>query len=219
MNEANRLQRVIGVRSLTDSTYAIKLAWDSAVKIQAGQRVALGLPDSDERRWYSVYSCCKGGEAEFLVREVENGNVSRQLRACQPGDQLVVGGVEGHFVIDPESIRTTTYLFIATGTGVAPFHAFVQAYPDLNYILLHGVRYLRERYDMQDYPPERYVACVSREEGGDFYGRVTDYLKQMDVPPTHKVYLCGNQRMIYDVYYALVSRDHPENAFATEVYF
>ncbi|MFW6362473.1 MAG: FAD-binding oxidoreductase [Spirochaeta sp.] len=218
MNQTKHLQSVITVQELTATTYILRLEWHGD-PIVPGQRMALGIPGLDERRWYSVYACPHPHEVQFLIREVQGGLLSSTFRNLRPGDRLEVLGPVGHFLIDPKTINETTYLFIATGTGIAPFHAFVQAYPDLNYLLLHGVRYLSERYEMQDYHEERYIACVSGEPGGDFHGRVTDYIDQMDIPPTHKVYLCGNQQMIYQVYYHLISRDHPRDGFATEVYF
>lgn len=159
MKQTRQLFTVLGVRDLTDSTYVLRLQW-SGPEIIPGQRMALGIPGLDERRWYSVYSRPNPHEVEFLIREVPGGLLSRAFRRSQPGDNLEVIGPKGHFVIDPATLDSTTYLFIATGTGVAPFHAFVQAYPDLNYILLHGVRYMEERYDMQDYHAERYIACA-----------------------------------------------------------
>lgn len=218
MMQTKQICQVVDVRDVTESTYILRLHWNGK-PVQPGQRIALGIPGIEERRWYSVYGCPHPGEVELLIREVPEGLLSRTFRSCHPGDTLSLHGPAGHFVIDPATIDSTTYVFIATGTGIAPFHAFIQAYSNLNYILLHGVRYLRERYGMEDYHSERYVACVSREPGGDYNGRVTDYIQQLDVPPAHKVYLCGNQQMIYQVYYGLLARDHPKNHVATEVYF
>ncbi|GAB6090207.1 FAD-binding oxidoreductase [Spirochaeta dissipatitropha] len=218
MKQTQQLHRVAGIRQLTDSSYVLRMEWKGG-QVNPGQRFAIGIPGIGEKRWYSVYSRPNCEEVEFLIREVQDGLLSRAFRKARIGDLLEIQGPAGHFTIDPGTIDETTYLFIATGTGIAPFHAFVQAYPDLNYILLHGVRYLDERYEFQDYHPERYVACVSRQKGGDYYGRVTDYIHELDVPPTHKVYLCGNQQMIYQVYYELLSREHPREGFHTEVYF
>jgi len=43
-----------------------------------------------------------------------------------------------------------------------------------------------------------FVACVSREPGGDFHARVADYLRQHPVDPATLCYLCGSSDMIYE---------------------
>ena len=68
-------------------------------------------------------------------------------------------------------------------------------------------------------PEDRYKLCTSRDQQGDFNGRVTDYLKQKSLDSDTLVYLCGNCDMIYDVYDLLTSRGFPSGNIKTEVYF
>jgi ferredoxin--NADP+ reductase/benzoate/toluate 1,2-dioxygenase reductase subunit len=95
----------------------------------------------------------------------------------------------------------------------------VGSYPELNYRLLHGVRYGSELYDRKIFDPRRFVACVSREPGGDFHGRVTDYLRQHPVDPAARCYLCGNSDMIYEAIDILRGYGVPSAHLFAEVYF
>jgi len=89
----------------------------------------------------------------------------------------------------------------------------------LNYTLIHGVKYMEEAYDSQDYAPDRYLLCTSREGSGNFQGRVTDFL-QINNPDTDAdYYLCGNSSMIHDVYDLLKDKNVDAGRIHAEVYF
>ncbi len=111
------------------------------------------------------------------------------------------------------------YLFIATGVGIAPFHGFVRSHPDLDYRLIHGVRFRRERYEHDHYAPGRYLSCLSREDGGDFQGRVTAYLRQAELPPGVICYICGNSAMVWETFEILRERGVDGDRLFTEVFF
>jgi len=109
-------------------------------------------------------------------------------------------------------------MFIATGTGISPFHSFVTSYPGINYTILHGIRETDEAYEKEDYDPKRYVPCVSKGNTNKYNGRVTDFLRTTGWTDM-LYYLCGNNNMIYDVCRILKNKGvHPERIF-TEVYF
>ena len=110
-------------------------------------------------------------------------------------------------------------VFIASGTGIAPFHSFVNSYPDLDYQLLHGVRYAEEAYDSDIYGRERYTLCTSRDEKGDYQGRITEYLENHPVDKDADYYLCGNSNMIHDVYDILREQGVETGRIHAEVYF
>ena len=70
-------------------------------------------------------------------------------------------GPFGFFSLD-EDYATKKYLFVATGTGIAPFHSIALSHPGLDYKIVHGIRYGAEAYERNAYPANRYVACASR---------------------------------------------------------
>lgn len=184
---------------------------------EPGQYLRIGIAGDPEVRDYSIYSGASDDFLEVLVRRVEDGLVSRQLSELQPGERLSVEGPYGHFCLTDFSPETPL-LFVASGTGISPFRSFVRSAPSLNYRLLHGIRYCEESYDAPVYG-DRYWSCVSRESGGHYQGRVTEYLKAVEVDPQTEVFLCGNCDMIYDAFDLLQEKGVAASQLHTEVYF
>lgn len=210
--------KVLKVRHLTDSTFVLRVE-RKGFEFIPGQCVNLGLPKEAINREYSTYSGIDGKYLEFLIKAVPNGALSPKLARLKPGDEITIDGAYGLFTIANPEDTTKKYLFIGTGTGIAPFHSFSLSYPKLNYTILHGVSYKNELYDAKDYPKKRYVACVSRESGGDFQGRVTGYLRKNPVDPETICYLCGNSEMINEVYDILREQGVGGTNIITEVFF
>ncbi len=210
--------RIENIRNLTESTYVVRMN-RKGMQFTAGQNINVGIEGDVEKRDYSIYSSEKDNWLEILVKEVDNGMVSKQLKKLNPGDGLDVDGPFGFFTIKKEYLFTKKFLFIASGTGIAPFHSIAKTYPAINYKLIHGIRYAHETYEKEEYPADRYVSCVSKENTGDFYGRVTEYLKQNPVDKNTLCYLCGNVNMIYDAFDILKEQGVPSANLYAEVYF
>ncbi len=209
------------IRWLTETTFAVGLE-DDGLRFEPGQYVNVGMVDDIEMREYSIYTAPEDDVLEILVRRVDQGLVSRKLGALCAGAKLRVEGPFGFFTI-PQEERESSHLFVSTGTGIAPFRSFVRAYPELDYTIIQGVRYRRELYDWDEYRADRRVACVSREAGGDFRGRTTDYLRHHAqhhrIGPDTRCYLCGNCDMIYESYDILRGFGVASDAIHAEVYF
>ncbi|HKJ86368.1 MAG TPA: FAD-binding oxidoreductase [Spirochaetia bacterium] len=225
--------RVHEVRELTSTTYVLRFD-RNGMEFAPGQYVSVGLKGDINMREYSIYSPVEADYLEILVREVDEGYVSRLLRGLRPGDELEVDGPFGFFLID-EKARGRRFLFIATGTGISPFHCLTGSYPDLDYELVHGVRTGEERYEHAWYDRSRVTSCLSRDpdevaragscdDGAPEHakvvaGRVTEYLRDHPVDPDTLCYLCGNCDMIYEAFDILKSHGvAPEQLYA-EVYF
>jgi len=210
--------QILNIRNLTESAYVLRFE-RKGMKFTAGQNLNLGLAGDTEKRDYSIYSGENDDFLEVLVKEVEDGVVSKQLKKLQPTDQLEVDGPFGFFTIKDEDRDTHKFLFISSGSGIAPFHSLTQSYPKLDYKLLHGIRHSNEAYEKEHYERGKYISCVSKDQGGDFTGRVTDYVKQNPVDKNTLVYLCGNVNMIYDVFDILKEQGVPSENLHAEVYF
>ncbi|MDA0323207.1 MAG: FAD-binding oxidoreductase [Verrucomicrobia bacterium] len=222
MDSASTLEhldfQVQEVRDLNKATYVLRVDRHS-LKFKAGQCVSVGVRGTGINREYSTYSGEQDPYVELLIREVKDGLVSSALRRCKPGESLSFMGAYGSFVLEKPEDSARKYLFIGTGTGIAPFHSFVRSFPDIDYTILHGVRYLNERYDFEDYASGRYISCVTKEDGGDFRGRVTDYLRQTSVAPNQICYLCGNRLMLAEAFDLLREQGVPGDNLFTEVFF
>lgn len=210
--------KIMQIRFLTDETFIIRLERGD-IQFKPGQRIIVGLKGESDLREYSVYSGEKDEYLEILVREVLRGNVSPRLKHCKPGDLLQVNGPFGSFGIESFDRFSHKLVFIATGTGISPFHSFVRSYPAINYTLIHGVRYKVEAYQNKEYEKARYILCTSKETNEGRKGRVTKFLPDYPVTPDMLFFLCGNNSMIYEVYHILRNKGIPDENIFMEVYF
>ena len=205
------------VRQLSDSAYVLRFD-RHGLPFEPGQYLSVGPADDIHMREYSVYSSPQDDYLEILVKEVDGGLVSRRMRDLKPGDPVAVDGPFGYFTVDSDW-SDHSYVFIATGTGVSPFHSLVRSYPGIDYTVLHGVRGTSELYEQEVFDPDRLVSCISRNTSGGFHGRVTDYLRSHPVDPAARYYLCGNCDMIYEAFDVLQDAGVPHNQLFAEVYF
>lgn len=209
---------VLEVINLTPETFIIRLD-RRGFQFEPGQYVVIRIPDQNQGREYSIYSATTDEYLDFLVREIPEGEFSRYLRHLTPGSELDVEGPKGFFILDEKTKNGYSALMIATGTGISPFHSYIKSYPDLNYRILHGVHFADEAYGRETFDPNRFLLCTSRRDEGDFFGRVTFYLKKNPVPRETICYLCGNSDMIDEVTTILEKYGLPPENIRTEVFF
>lgn len=210
--------KVKEVRHLTKLTFVVKLE-RNGVEFQTGQFVLLQINGELDQREYSVYSGEQDDFMEVLVREVDGGKVSGKLKRLKAGDEIGVDGPFGFFRFNPKSFSTQKFLFIATGTGVSPFHSFVRTYPELDYKLVHGVRYAEEAYDHADFDKGKIMLCTTGDDKGGFKGRVSGFLMNEKLDTDTNYFLCGNSEMIYDVFDILTGKGISVSNIFSEVYF
>lgn len=216
---SDNFQKILNVRNLTDSTFVLEIEKNGMV-FEPGQHILLGKAGDIHHREYSIYSGVDDPSLEVLVKEVEEGDVSKKLKRLKSNDEVEIQGPLGFFTIEEEFLSgDNSFLFISSGTGISPFHSMVKSIPGLNYTLLHGIRTIDEAYEKDQYDPDRYIACTSRDNKGDFHGRVTDYIKSHDIDKNTHCYLCGNFEMIRDAMDLLEEKGIAQDHLHAEVYF
>ncbi len=213
-----KLHTVESIRDITESTYVLRLKRRN-INFKAGNYIVLGLKSNTLRREYSIYSGEKDPYLEVLIRELPDGDVSRLLRKAKTGDLIHIEGPRGFFNLPEEKIANGKFVFIATGTGISPFHSFIKSNPAINYTLIHGVRFATEAYDSDQYDPSRYILCTSKDSYGTFTGRVTEYIEKFPFSKDSICFLCGNSNMIFEAYDILKKQGVPMANIYTEVYF
>jgi ferredoxin-NADP reductase len=209
---------VIQTRFLTESSFILRFTRED-IHFRAGQHIIVGLKGEMDQREYSIYSSEEDDFLEILVKEVKDGNISSKLKHCNKGDVLQVNGPFGSFGIEAYNRNSRKHIFIATGTGISPFHSMVRSFPGINYTLIHGVRQSSEAYERDEYDPARYILCTSKEKSNGRKGRVTGFLSKFRVTDDMLFYLCGNGNMIYEVYHILRDKGVPDESIISEVYF
>lgn len=105
-----------------------------------GQYVNIDVPGSGQHRSYSFSSAPGESKISFLIKKITGGVMSTWLESAQPGTKLDMTGPLGSFYLrDVER----PLLFLAGGTGLAPFlsmlEALVRANSQQKVHLIYGV--------------------------------------------------------------------------------
>jgi ferredoxin--NADP+ reductase len=213
-----RPRRVLANRQVADDAFLLTIERRNDA-VRAGRHISVGLPGSESRP-YSLCSAEDDPFLEILVRRVNGGRVSPQLAVLQEGDLVRVEAPKGRFSLSLAQ-PGEKLLFLATGTGIAPFRSFVKSNPGLDYTLVHGVRFGQDDFGAEFAPSERRVFCVSGPvvPAGAFAGRLTSWLDTVDVSVYHRAYLCGNARMILEAFPRVADGGIDEERIHTETYF
>ncbi len=179
---------------------------------KAGQFVSFNqvLEGKKIIRPYSIASVPNGNRFELCLNLVEEGLFSPFLFSLKPGDSVEMGAPLGFFVIrNPDKEA----LFIATGTGIAPFRAMAPDYlrhPQAKQLtLVFGVRrensiYYRDDLDAlaRQHSNFRFWPTLSRPESS-WTGRSghvqTHLLEAIGDRRDLDVYICGLKAMVDDV--------------------
>lgn len=210
--------KVISNERVSSKTFCLKTDRPK-VEIRAGQCFSVGTNELGINREYSIYSGANEDYLEFLIREVDEGVLTPTLGRKMPGDYVEIGGPYGEFCLDPVSANSNKFVFIASGTGIAPFHSFAKTFPMLDFKLFHGIRLDEEQYDRTHYGSGKYFPAISRPQNSNRGQRVTDLIANEQFNGTELIYLCGNRSMITDVIMLLRSKGVPGSTIFTETFF
>ncbi len=117
----------VGKRVLAPGVYELRLSKPIGFKFLPGQFVLFDVPSLEDPadvqpRAYSIASSPAEDELLFVIKLVRNGRASAWVeRAVEPGTPVVLRGPFGRFTLDLGT--TKDYLFVATGTGIAPLRS------------------------------------------------------------------------------------------------
>ncbi len=160
-----------------------------------------------EWRDYSIAGL-HGRSVSFLIGTRTGGHGSQFVLDSEPGTRTVVEGPLGAYQLVRNDHRK---VFVATGTGLAPFLPMFpmleQQAKNVRTELLFGCHTSDEDITRQfEHMPAQVTVCTSRETAvaGGFEGRVTDALAHMAFDmDTTDFYVCGSASMVADVQIAL----------------
>ncbi len=183
---------------LTERTFEVTLSKPPSYDLKPGQRIR--IYHQTLSRDYTPVSAPADPALVFCVRQVEAGEFTSVLSTADIGTRFDISGPDGYFIFKP-SRRPP--VFVATGTGIAPFCAMVRSGVS-GFTLLHGVNRPQDLYYQSELESvaERYVPCISAAQPSSaswFHGRVTEWLQKYLQPAKYDFYLCGRQEMIRDV--------------------
>jgi ferredoxin--NADP+ reductase len=183
-----------------------------------GECVPVAADDAMQPRHYSLASGPSDPHAELLFDLVDRGCLTPRLAGLAAGSTILVGAPTGTF----RDARGPA-VWIAAGTGIAPFLSMVRAGSVANRMLVHGSRTLAGflyRSELRAALGSAYVPCCSGESGEDvFAGRLTGWLESADLNPAASYLLCGGPAMVVDVRDLLIGRGIPLERILAEIYF
>ena len=196
MNRDSFRVGVLGQRWLTRHVFEISLERPGGFSFIPGQKVWLTLHDIT--REYTLINPPASAELTLCVRQVADGRLSPLLARARPGQVLGLSAARGFFTYQSPGRKP---VFIATGTGIAPFLAFIRN-GVRDFYCLHGAGNQDELLyrDEVERAAREYIPCLSADESdGPFWkGRVTAYLEKALKRENFDFYLCGKGEMIRD---------------------
>ena len=231
---------IMGREDLTSAVARFRVRPDDGpTAFKPGQYLALGL-EIDGRflqRPYSSASAPGGPDHDFLIRHVAGGEFTPSLWRLGVGARVRLGRPKGIFTLLEDDRRT--HLFVATGTGLAPFMSMLDVLRARvggpRSVVLHGVSAVaelayRDRLAGLASSGLGYIPVVSRPGalGPDGWsgrtGHVGEALHDLFVrgtvvPEQVVAYLCGNPAMIASVTRVLADAGVPPAAIRTEQYW
>jgi len=207
-------------RWLSKNAFEIELTRPPAFKFKAGQTICF-IHESMER-YYSLLSTPDDPTLVLCVYYVPRGSFSPVLADAEIGAPFSITGPHGYFTFN-RSERAP--VFVATGTGVAPFVCMGRS-GITEFILLHEVEFAEDLY-YQDFfrkIASNYVPCLSKKSATDpippgaFNGNAAGYMKKNLPAARYDFYLCGEREMTREV--TLLADEHfPGSYVFKEVYF
>lgn len=205
-----QMGRVHAVTQIAQDTVRLEVDVDEALHFLPGQYVRVRPQGEAQWRSYSMANASGGSRLVFYVRRVAGGMFSRWLEtAAAPGAQMEVSAPRGSFFLREEE---RPRLFVAGGTGLAPFLAMLRRISNdakaatAPTRLLVGVRSGAHLFAQDEIAslkaalPTLEVAYAAEEAAdeaaGCHRGYATDLIDAATLDPATRVYLCGPPPMV-----------------------
>lgn len=190
----------------------------NGIEFTPGDCVAI-YTGSDKSRPYSIASGSNEDELRFVIRMMDGGEVSPWLMNRNAGDIIRITPPFGWFR-PGQDIGDAPFVFLATGTGIAPFLSYAKTFERAPELCLYGVRREADAIgisNLRNLCDTR--LAVSREKTEHHHGRITGLLDELPVNEQTHYYCCGLESMVNDIAEWLQSRGIGLMQIHREVFF
>ena len=220
------------------TVFHFELMEPNTLHFQAGQYMLVQVPTTGHQRSYSIASPPNLEHAlELMVDLAPQGPGTKFLSQLKPGDEVKMTGPLGSFVVPDRGTAIgqseKELLFIATGSGIAPFKAILEdllitKHDDRPMTLLWGLRHETDQFWYDDFgilaEEHQYFSfqpVLSQPQGEwPFHkGYVTDVLAIQPEFTERGYYLCGSNAMVQDVRQLLQEKEVAAEHIHTESFF
>ena len=207
----------------------LRLPPNVALDFIPGQYVDVIGPGGIRRSYSLANAPTADNTLELHIRAVENGTMSQYwFSQSAVNDLLRLHGPQGTFFL--RNIANCDLIFLATGTGIAPVKAMLEALPGFpadqqpqSITVVWGARYEHDLYfDVASFPgSQKFIPVLSRAEAtwqGE-RGYVQDaLLRQMPDLRNGVVYACGSDAMIHSAKSTLTAAGLPSQRFYSDAF-
>lgn len=247
--------KLIKHTQLTSDIFELTFETETNLNFKAGQFITIKIADKAEPcfRGYSISSAPQNNKGVFAiaktnlltthsaeapcvfdicVKTIKNGRGSNWLNNLQIGEKINFIGPTGKFTFSKTEKNT---IFIATGTGVAPFKSILEdelknKNTKNKITLLWGLRNTKSIFYenflnelKKNHENFSFTITLSDQENHIKWsgkkGRVTDFLLKTKIDPENtETYLCGLKEMIEEVSAILQKKGLPKKAIHFEQY-
>jgi ferredoxin-NADP reductase len=186
---------------LSNAAFEIELTRPKSFDFEAGQTICF-IHQCIER-YYSLLSTPDNPRFELCVHYVPEGHFSPVLAHAEIGTRFEFSGPHGYFTFKPSQRDP---VFVATGTGIAPFVSFARS-GIKNFTLFHEATTAEELYYHSYFSKIKstYYPCLPSPQTavpvpeGMFQGHAAACIKSNLSPRAYDFYLCGHREMIRNV--------------------
>lgn len=183
-----------------------------------GQVIAVAMHPDDQYRFYSIASGMQESEIHILFDLRPGGQLTPLLAELKSGDSFFISMPTGNFYGTAKPA-----VWIAAGTGIAPFISMWRSGLRRDKMLVHSGRFLHSFYFEDEFESlgENYIRCCTREPGdGVYHGRINKWItEQKKLPDNRRYFLCGSAEMVVDTRDALIEKGISYENIIAEIYF
>lgn len=208
---------VISVETINNDLFILSVQ-RNGMEFIPGDCVAI-YTENGQSRPYSIASGSKEHELRFVIRMMDGGEVSPWLMNRKVGEAIRITPPFGWFR-PGQDIGDAPFIFLATGTGIAPFLAYMKTFERPPAHCLYGVRQEADAIGfskLRNFCPTQ--LAVSRQKTEHHQGRLTDLLEDLPHAENTHYYCCGLESMVNDASEQLQKRGVGLSRIHREVFF
>lgn len=221
--------RLSSIEKISGKVYLerFELLGPKEITFLSGQTVMLYVAQG-VNRIMSIASPPSEKTSITLVHDVSPmGVYSQWALSAKVGDPMEFMGPLGAFILDRESHRKK--VFVATGTGIAPFHSMIlDCISNSEIVLYWGLRHEEDIFWQKEleqlagqYPNFHFLLTLS--QGTDRWqgkrGHVQDHIFSQQNLTEAEYYVCGNRVMVKDMRAKLKAAGVPDTQVKFELFY
>lgn len=207
-------------RWLSKYVFEIELTRPPDWDFKPGQSIC--FIHGSRERYYSLLSTPGAATLEICVYSVPGGTFSPVLADVEIGTAFKITGPHGYFTFNRTQREP---VFVATGTGIAPFVSMGRS-GIAGFTLLHEVDSIDDLYYQNLFREiaANYIPCLTGTSSADalppdtFHGNAAEFIKMNLQPAEYDFYLCGDREMTRNVTH-VADANFPGSYIFKEVFF